>query len=98
MKIETLRREIDALDERLVALLNARAGCALEVGRLKEENGLEIYQPDREKEVLTHVRHVAVEGPLGPEAIGRLFERIIDEARRLERRVVHGDLDSDVKT
>jgi hypothetical protein len=34
---------------------------------------------------------VACEGPLGPEAISRLFERIIDEARRLERRVVHGD-------
>jgi chorismate mutase len=37
------------------------------------------------------VRSVAVEGPLGPEAIARLFERIIDEARRLERRVIHGD-------
>ena len=37
------------------------------------------------------VRSVAIEGPLGPEAIVRLFERIIDEARRLERRVVHGE-------
>jgi len=34
---------------------------------------------------------VAAEGPLGPDAIGRLFERIIDEARRVERRVVHGE-------
>jgi chorismate mutase len=50
---------------------------------------LEVYQPDREKEVLCHVREVACEGPLGPDAIGRLFERIIDEARMLERRVVH---------
>jgi chorismate mutase len=38
------------------------------------------------------VRNVAVEGPLGPDAIARLFERIIDEARTLERRVVHGQL------
>jgi chorismate mutase len=48
---------------------------------------IEVYQPDREKEVLRHVREVACEGPLGPDAIGRLFERIIDEARTLERRV-----------
>ena len=59
--------------------------------RPASELGVEIYQPEREKEVLKHVRDVACEGPLGPEAIGRLFERIIDEARRLERRVVHGE-------
>jgi hypothetical protein len=34
---------------------------------------------------------VATEGPLGPDAVARLFERIIDEARRLERRTIHGD-------
>jgi chorismate mutase len=64
-----------------------------EVGRLKKEGGLDVYQPDREKEVLAHVRSIAAEGPLGPEAVGRLFERIIDEARRLERRVVHDGVD-----
>ena len=41
--------------------------------------------------MLDHVRNVAAEGPLGPEAIARLFERIIDEARRLERRVAHDE-------
>jgi chorismate mutase len=80
-----------------VRLLNERARCACEIGRLKKELGVEIYQPDREKEVLAHVRAVASEGPLGPDAIGRLFERIIDEARRLERRVVHGEMDDGVK-
>ena len=44
------------------------------------------------KQVLDHVRNVAAEGPLGPEAIARLFERIIDEARRLERRVAHDEV------
>jgi hypothetical protein len=39
---------------------------------------------------------VACEGPLGPEAIGRLFERIIDEARTLERRVVHNEMHGEV--
>lgn len=91
MTLEDLRKDIDRVDEVLVRLLNERARCVCEIGRLKKEQGIEIYQPDREKEVLRHVRDVATEGPLGPEAIGRLFERIIDEARRLERRVIDGD-------
>ena len=68
-----------------------RLRVACEIGRLKKAQGVEVYQPDREKDVLRHVREVASEGPLGPDAIVRLFERIIDEARRLERRVVHGE-------
>ena len=89
--LDDLRKNIDRVDEVLVRLLNERARCACEIGRLKKELGVEIYQPDREKQVLDHVRGVAAEGPLGPEAIARLFERIIDEARRLERRLVHED-------
>jgi len=95
--LDELRRDIDRVDEVLVRLLNERARCVCEVGRVKKALGVEIYQPDREKDVLKHVRDVACEGPLGPEAIGRLFERIIDEARRLERRVVHDEVDGDVK-
>jgi chorismate mutase-like protein len=91
MTLEELRKDIDRVDEVLVRLLNERARCVCEIGRLKKEQGLEVYQPDREKDVLRHVRYIASEGPLGPDAIGRLFERIIDEARRLERRVVHGE-------
>ena len=96
MTLDDLRKDIDRVDEVLVRLLNERARCVCEIGRLKKEQGIEIYQPDREKDVLRHVRQVASEGPLGPDAIGRLFERIIDEARRLERRVVHDELEGDV--
>ncbi len=91
MTLDDLRKDIDRVDEVLVRLLNERARCVCEIGRLKKELNIEIYQPDREKQVLRHVRTVASEGPLGPDAIARLFERIIDEARRLERRVVHGE-------
>jgi chorismate mutase len=97
MTLDDLRRDIDRVDEVLVRLLNERARRVCEIGRLKKELGIEIYQPDREKDVLNHVRQVASEGPLGPEAIGRLFERIIDEARRLERRVVHDGAEGDLK-
>jgi len=82
--IEALRARIDEIDERLVALLSERAACALAIGKLKEVAGVPIYQPTREAEVLRHVRTVNI-GPLDDDAIGRLFERVIDEARWLER-------------
>jgi chorismate mutase-like protein len=83
-QMEALRRRIDELDDTLVQLLSARAACALEVGRVKKGLGLEIYQPSREADVLAHVQRVNP-GPLDDASIKRLFERIIDEARRLER-------------
>jgi len=63
--LDDLRKNIDRVDEVLVRLLNERARCACEIGRLKKELGVEIYQPEREKQVLDHVRGVAAEGPLG---------------------------------
>lgn len=85
--IEELRHRIDIIDDQLVRLLNVRVACALEVGRLKHEAGLPIYQPEREKQVLDQVRKSAANlaGPLEAEAVVRIFERIIDEARRAER-------------
>ena len=82
--LDDLRRRIDLLDESLVKLLNARAACALEIGRLKRELQMAIYQPAREAEVLRNVEKANL-GPLDDPAIKRLFERIIDEARHLER-------------
>ncbi len=83
-EITKIRNRMDELDARLVGLLNERASCAQEIGRLKDTVGLKVYQPQREREVLDHVRSENA-GPLDADAITRLFERIIDEARRLER-------------
>ena len=82
--ISALRQRIDELDEDLVRLLNERASCAVAIGEAKQALGLAIYQPEREREVLDHVERLN-SGPLDTAAIRRLFERIIDEARRLER-------------
>jgi chorismate mutase len=99
-RIDELRKRIDALDETLVRLLNERATCALTIGHLKQELGIEIYQPGREQDVLRHVQActTAMGGPLSPSALARLFERIIDEARRLERESAgrHDERESDV--
>lgn len=83
-RLDELRRQIDEIDEELVRLLSARAECALTIGHEKKAAGLELYQPSREAEVLEHVQRVNI-GPLDDGAVKRLFERIIDEARRLER-------------
>jgi chorismate mutase len=83
-EIDALRQRIDELDEQLVRLLSARAACALAIGRAKKELGLEVYQPSREADVLNHVQQLNP-GPLDDGAMRRLFERVIDEARRLER-------------
>ena len=87
LTIEELRTRIDVIDEQLLRMLNVRVACAVEVGRLKHEAGLPIYQPEREAQVLGRVRQSANElaGPLTAEAVVRIFERIIDEARRAER-------------
>jgi chorismate mutase len=85
--LDRLRRHIDELDRKLVELLNERSRCAMEIARLKQEAGLPLYQPEREREVLANaVRYNG--GPLPDTAVRRLFERVLDEARAVERHVM----------
>ena len=79
-----LRDAIDRVDEVIVKLLNQRAKYACEIGEIKAILELPIYVPEREKQVLSHAEEVNA-GPLDPSAVRRLFERIIDETRRVER-------------
>lgn len=82
--MEEWRRRIDEIDRQLIRLLNERSQCALEIGKLKRQHSIAIYQPEREREVLENAER-ANDGPLADTAIRRLFERILDEARSLER-------------
>jgi chorismate mutase-like protein len=90
MSVADWRRKIDEIDRRLVELLNERSRCVLEIGRLKKLDGSPLYQPEREREVLAAVES-ANRGPLSEAAIRRLFERILDEARSVERTAMHED-------
>lgn len=83
-KLQTLRRKIDALDEKLVTLLNERSVCSVQIGKLKQEIGLAIHDPERERQIVQRIGR-ASKGPLSAVALARLFERILDESRRLER-------------
>jgi chorismate mutase len=78
------RKRIDEIDQQLVKLLNERSRCAVEIGHLKKRFNMPAWQPAREAEILRNVVK-ANSGPLDDAAIRRLFERIIDEARSLER-------------
>jgi len=83
-ELKRLREAIDRVDEVLVKLLNQRAKYAVEIGEIKGLLSLPVYSPEREKDVLRHVEDES-RGPLDPSAVRRLFERIIDESRRVER-------------
>jgi chorismate mutase len=89
MSIEDWRRKIDEIDRQLVQLLNERSRCVVEIGRIKHKSGEPVYQPDRENQVLDAAVR-ANPGPLPDAAIRRLFERILDEARSVERSVTSG--------
>jgi chorismate mutase len=83
-QVDDYRRRIDQIDEQLVKLLNARSACAVEIGRIKRRIGMAVYQPDREKWILDRMARNNP-GPLDSGAVRRVFERVIDESRRLER-------------
>jgi chorismate mutase len=83
-RVDDLRRRIDQIDDQLMKLLNSRSACAVEIGRIKRQVGMPVYQPDREKWILDRAERNNP-GPLDSGAVRRVFERVIDESRRLER-------------
>ncbi len=82
-KIDKLRQQIDDTDELLVKLLNKRARFADQIGTAKRALKMPVYVPEREEQVIAHIQQINP-GPLSAEAVKRLYERIIDESRRLE--------------
>lgn len=83
------RKRIDEIDQELVKLLNERSQCAVEIGHIKKQLSQPAWQPQREAEILRNVVK-SNHGPLDDAAMRRLFERIIDEARALERHSMEG--------
>jgi len=77
------RKQIDEIDDKIVKLVNERAACAEEIGKIKNKNGLEIYNPEREKYIMRHISEVN-KGPLDNYALMRIFEIIIGECRDRE--------------
>jgi chorismate mutase len=84
MDIEDWRKKIDEVDRKLVALLNERARAAVEIGRLKRNTSMPIYEPDRERVVFENVQS-ANPGPLPGRDLVRIYERIIDVMRNIQK-------------
>ena len=84
------RDRIDDLDRRILELLNARTRIVEQIGRVKHGLGMPIYEPRREDEVFENVTTNNT-GPLTPDGVKRVFERIIDEMRNVQRlRMLNG--------
>jgi chorismate mutase len=84
-ELDTLRRAIDAVDTRLLELIHERVRLVLEVGAYKASRGLAVYDPERERRMLERLTSLA-NPPVEPDTVRRIFERLIDESRRLEQR------------
>lgn len=83
MNIEDWRKRIDELNDELVALLNKRATYATEIGKLKKQLGLPVFDATREQAVLEKVSSLT-QGPLSPESIKNIFQVIMQETRKVE--------------
>lgn len=84
-KLSDCRRQIDQLDVQIVALLNQRTEIVHEIGRIKRQHSLPVYEPKREDQVFENVTNNNG-GPLTADALKRIFERIIDEMRTIQQK------------
>ena len=83
-ELRDCRNKIDELDVRLLELLNQRTALVERIGKVKQELDLAIYEPKREDQVFANVFDHN-RGPLSHEAVKRIFERIIDEMRTVQK-------------
>jgi chorismate mutase len=86
------RERIDQIDRRLLMLLNERTRIVEQIGEIKQQASMPIYEPKREEQVFENVAGHN-EGPLPADAVKRIFERIIDEMRTLQKMRVKNNED-----
>lgn len=84
LDLDALRRDIDAVDHQILKLLHDRVRLVIQVGDYKRERGIPVYDPARERALLDRLGKAA-ELPLDQDAIRRIFERLVDEFRRIEQ-------------
>ncbi len=78
------RRQIDEIDEKILDVINKRAECVLEIGKLKSKRNIEVFDPERESDIISHLREIN-NGPLSDDAIQRFFECLINESKLMEK-------------
>ena len=84
MDIADWRKRIDELDHQLVRLINERAVCAVEIGKLKQGLAMPVYEPDRERIIFDNIAQMN-HGPLSQIQLRQVYERLIDVMRQVQR-------------
>ena len=84
MDIAEWRLKIDELDRQLVRLINERAHCADEIGKLKRNSSLPIYEPDRERIIFDNIQREN-RGPLTEVQLRQIYERLVDVMRQIQK-------------
>lgn len=94
MDIADWRKKIDELDLQLVRLLNERATCAHEIGKLKRNSSMPIYEPNREKIIFESIARNNP-GPLSDIQLRQVYERLIDVMRQIQREEMVPEIEAD---
>jgi chorismate mutase/prephenate dehydratase len=84
--LAVLRAEIDRIDKQLVELLNQRSNAAIEIGQIKQDQGLDIWSSSREDEVIARVVE-ASRGPLPHQTLRLIFRELMSSSRSLQRQL-----------
>jgi chorismate mutase len=95
MDIADWRKQIDEIDRKLVELINQRAKAAHEIGKLKSKAAMPIYEPDRERSVFSNVCGLN-QGPLADADLLRVYERLIDVMRQIQKEEIAPDAAEDL--
>ncbi len=77
-EIDMLRCEIDALDDKILDLINARARLSEKISALKTEAGSAQYSPEREAMIFERLSNHS-QNVLSPESVSRVFKVIVQE-------------------
>jgi chorismate mutase len=77
------RKRIDDIDDQILRLLNERAGCAVEIGKIKSAKGIEITDKAREDKILDRLK-TKNQGPLSDDAVVTIYKCLINESKNLE--------------
>jgi chorismate mutase len=83
-QLATCRQQIDAIDQRLVELIQARARVVQQVGAIKQEAHLPVTDTSREQLVIQKAETLGKGGPLPAEAVGRIYQKLVEEMRNWE--------------
>ena len=83
-QLATYRQQIDSIHQRLVQLIQERARVVQQVGAIKQEAHIPVTDTSREQVVIQKAEALGKGGPLPPEAVGRIYQKLVEEMRNWE--------------